>query len=101
MTLASRYPSGGAAVMPSTHQYMQVLAGRPVERTELVEVPLLEGLALRDDHVSLVVGDRTGEHVEAIELTGQHGGEGVLDQLHVFLGQVGDAGIGSSPSMKP
>ena len=50
-------------------------------------------LALRKDLVALVVHDRTGEDVEAVELARQHRCQRVLDQLHVLLGQVGDAGL--------
>ena len=89
-------------LMPSAHQFMHVWQSSPAALRELVEVGLHQLLAGREDHVAGVVVERTGEHVEAVELAGQHLGQRVLDQLHILGGQVGDArAAGVSPSMKP
>ena len=78
--------------MPSFHQYMHVLHSEPGapggnwSRSDCSSFG-----AGRQEFLAGVVDDRSGEHVEASEVAGQHLGQEVLDGGDVGLGQVGDA----------
>ena len=85
---ASRRDGPVDALDEPVHARLAVVAGGV---RELVEVGLLELLAGGQDLLAGVVDDRSGEDVEAPELTGQHLGQGVLDELDVLGRQVGDA----------